>query len=315
MKKYLIILILSLRFFGISQNDSLMPNHHADYYCNYNDDYGGYNFTFNFINTNPSEDTLLMFDSFYNDYMGFMRLDGDKVYFTADSIYFHNSIIMQISVNDSAVMYAMNNEILLYDYAVEVGDTISIFFGDTNQNGMGSHIFVSAIDTIIINGIARKRIFSQYYTGGIEDCWIKGIGSIFNPLTQYFYRRMVPFESGNSVQCVNGAYQDNSSTSFIHYSVFPNGCTAQLEEKLQFEFLLSPNPLVGEKFTIQTKFDLQKENISIFDEMGRQMDRFDWLDMGNNSFEINVPTIQAGVYYVQINSEQGKTTEKLIVLK
>lgn len=96
--------------------------------------------------------------------LGFLREEDKKIYYR---------------VHISLCRFT-ENEILLYDFTKQVGDTIK----HVTQNGQTfttTHII--AIDTILIEGKYRKRYkVVQYWSSSIPDSWVEGIGSITNGL-------------------------------------------------------------------------------------------------------------------------------------
>ncbi len=100
-------------------------------------------------------------------------------------------------------------ETLLYDFSLNPGDIITC----------GSYqpvMQVMQVDTIIVNGIARRRLaMGSYannkqtferlgiYGGPTLDIWVEGIGGVHGPLSPYIYC----FNIGNNVRLLD-CYQD-----------------------------------------------------------------------------------------------------------
>ena len=100
-------------------------------------------------------------------------------------------------------------ESLWYDFSLNPGDTITC--------GRYQPVMqVMQVDTIIVNGIARRRlamasyadnkmIFERFgiYVGATLDIWVEGIGSVHGPLSPYVYCFII----GNNVRLLD-CYQD-----------------------------------------------------------------------------------------------------------
>jgi|APTNR8051073442_1049403.scaffolds.fasta_scaffold00571_17 hypothetical protein len=101
--------------------------------------------------------------TYYNsNYRACTRIDGQKVWVIANGA---------------------TQEILLYDFGVEVGDTLHLQFVDFDQ---GLDYYTESIEQINIGGVLHKMIrFQTSY--GIPDVWIEGIGSIMGPLDRGFF--------------------------------------------------------------------------------------------------------------------------------
>lgn len=72
-----------------------------------------------------------------------------------------------------------NNDWLLYDFNLEVNDSIRVNFG--------IDLKVSHIDTVILNGKYLKRMTMKTYDGIEGEQWIEGIGSLCGVLNSGLY--------------------------------------------------------------------------------------------------------------------------------
>lgn len=76
-------------------------------------------------------------------------------------VYFHN----------------FSNEIVLYDFSLNVGDTI--YYSTNLYYSLDYYKVVNNIDSISINGQFRKRWYLTNSYMGMPDTWIEGIGSVY----------------------------------------------------------------------------------------------------------------------------------------
>lgn len=83
--------------------------------------------------------------------------------------------------------------------------------------------------------------------------------------------------------------------------------TKQQETSVIEGLSLYPNPVTNGKVYISTKNDLNKEVI-IFDLLGKKV-----LQTLISSKELNVSSLNPGVYIIKINEENATATRKLIV--
>ncbi|MEZ7499073.1 T9SS type A sorting domain-containing protein [Flavobacterium sp. Arc3] len=82
----------------------------------------------------------------------------------------------------------------------------------------------------------------------------------------------------------------------------------KLQESSVIEGLnLYPNPVTNGKVNISTKNDSNKE-IMIFDLLGKKV-----LQTSISSKEVNVSSLNPGVYIIKINEDNATATRKLIV--
>lgn len=130
-----------------------------------------------------------VFDKSTATYVGGLREDSDKKVWFKDEIKIHRM--------KPYFMIPDSDEILLYDFSVNVGDTIKkgnfdmLFLQEIYPDEVFPPIFVSQIDTVKIGNSLRKKIhFSAVwnyvepsYLLSIDGEWIEGIGSTSGLLT------------------------------------------------------------------------------------------------------------------------------------
>ena len=87
----------------------------------------------------------------------YMRQDGGKVYILVDGSIYEQLYYYQ---DDTEVTLAPGDEVLAYDFDANPGDTyMSVSSGDMGIYGICQilEVTVDAVDTVIVNGAARKR--------------------------------------------------------------------------------------------------------------------------------------------------------------
>ncbi len=85
------------------------------------------------------------------------------------------------SVNKKVFFYdGWDNEGLIYDFTIDVSDTVNI---DNLYTTFNSQLICEEIDSVLINGSIKKRfLFSSPYSYYPAEIWIEGIGSMFGLL-------------------------------------------------------------------------------------------------------------------------------------
>lgn len=111
------------------------------------------------VNNEPSYGTT------FTGRIGYTRTEGKKVFFRSGE--------------------CNTSEILVYDFSLQVGDTIRHFQESTSNFGI-----ISKIDTLIYNGVLRKTLTVNYPlfrdpfpTLLAQRIWIEGIGDLVHPFT------------------------------------------------------------------------------------------------------------------------------------
>ena len=193
-------------------------------------------------------------------------------------------------VRESKPLKIENPEILLFDFAVNIGDTI--WNGNTN---IDRKLIVEDIDTIHVGNSLRKKFFFNY--NWVE--WTEGIGSNSGLL---FAAKdfLIGSSSSNSLIC----FFQNDSVLF--HSEYYNDCfpsTVSVEsEKLKHNITVYPNPTNGN--TVRFEWgNSEIENIEVFNLLGELVDS---KIVTNKSF-VDYPTnkMQPGIYVYKAIDKNG----------
>lgn len=124
--------------------------------------------------------------------MGEVVYLGDDLYFNVmeseDSLQLdwdYNGYLREDTINKLVYYARSTDEIgLIYDFDINVGDTVNIFNYHVLQ-GFSSTLICYSIDTVIINGSSKKR-YSFYHNyldpENPDEVWIDGIGSLYGVL-------------------------------------------------------------------------------------------------------------------------------------
>jgi hypothetical protein len=201
-------------------------------------------------------------------YIGGIREDENKkVFYTGEEVH---------SFKPS---HYDGNEILLYNFALNVGDTLQ----EANLSTSDTRIIVSNIDSIRIGNTLRKR-YSFKYTFGFEVNgvkWIEGIGNIKGLLftsgstpTNGLNNYLICFKQNHEILYFNEYFTD----------CMPSISHIRTPEKETKKVVVFPNPTTN----CSVQFDISGcniENISIFN---------------TNGILLNYQSVVIGTEYVQI---------------
>ncbi|MEM9820432.1 MAG: T9SS type A sorting domain-containing protein [Bacteroidota bacterium] len=193
----------------------------------------------------------------------------------------------------------MEQETLLYDFSVEVGDTVVSCF-------QGGEVFQR--DTILHQGEALNRILVNIHGVIAEAYWMEGIGSIrglFGPFTG-------EFENEWSLLCFSSDINPNFSGPNAEPWMI-EACTGivSLPSNQRPNIEYYPNP-AQEWLALKGLFNTEAE-IVIYNSLGQRV-----LHNREKSTErqINLSSLQAGIYHIVIYERQRMSwTDKLLILR
>lgn len=196
------------------------------------------------------------------------------------------------------IEWGTTNELLLYDFTLQVNDTINsaLFLW---SYPCPSPITVSSIDSILINGIYHRRInfnnttSNPCYLGSGMYAFIEGVGST-SGLLEYSFS----FEAGSQLTC----------SAYAGQTIFSNigtACPKMKIDKVQREsFMVFPNPSSS---ALQIQSSSHIDAISITDILGYEVNS----KFPNSS--VDVSALQDGIYFLTITSGKETHTQKFIV--
>jgi hypothetical protein len=214
------------------------------------------------------------------------------------------------SINNRAFFVLPNttNDSLLYDYNLNVGDTMK---GYITQYPYGiSHLVVLSVDSVLINGQYRKRWNFAPDSNPQHDSTyiIEGIRSssgLIEPLNTYAVDLTLRY-----LVCIT----DSKGTLFTSGYNSAYGCnliTVGIKEISNENDLISifPNPAISEIQVIGNQSTVI--SIDIYNMLGEMV--FPARITDNRSpITINVSALPSGMYFLEIKSEKGVTVKKFI---
>lgn len=210
--------------------------------------------------------------------------------------------------------FGNNDETLLYDFNLLVGDTIRYTYCITTGLQDTSHSVLTKIDSVLLkDGKYRKRYTfdpASFAGGTLTDTVIEGLGSnmwqgLFDPLL-----RFCTCGDGYGVTCIKTydttRYLLNSDCDhcFCTFLTPVAGITG-------FSGKISPNPF-SDKTTLSFSRELNNATLTVYDAAGRQMTVLK--NINGQTLSVSRNEIPAGVYLMEL--KEGNTVlakEKIIV--
>jgi len=189
-----------------------------------------------------------------------------------------------------------NNEIKLFDFGLEVGDTVWSLNSGYSANGL----IVSRIDTLLLGNSLRRKINFGYFDSFDpfwSFSWVEGIGSTRGLL---YVSDETPMSYLNHLICYK-QYDKTIFKSEFYNDCFPN-LTGFSEKAFDNKVKIYPNPITNNeaKFVFN---GLNVESISIYNEYGCFITSIDV--RGLNNAIIPLTNIASGIYLYVIFTRHG----------
>jgi hypothetical protein len=214
---------------------------------------------------------------YYNKlYYGAIREENRKVYFRFEP---NNSCDLCWHDDYDTL------EILLYDFSINVGDTI-------NHNSQYYSVITEIDSILLLDGKYRKRFYTGY-----DIYWIEGIGS-----TLELFWPIIVF---GEWECELTCFENNGE--IIYSSPYYSACFTNNTDYKYTDAYIYPNPF-RDKLYIKTHEDLKYINIKIFNILGQIV-----FSNGYSSSEIIIgKNLKNGIYSIYIETEKYTTAKKVI---
>jgi hypothetical protein len=227
-------------------------------------------------------------------YLGALREDAKKIYYRSRNC---------------------NQDIRLYDFSKNVGDTIQNLYSSSNNcgNSLKGSGTITAIDSVLIDGSYRRAFHLEYLFN--DYVWIEGIGctnGLFNAvvpsLTCVCYWYLICYHQNNQVKFVN----NNSQLNYVapRITCFPStidGVNTPAEKK---SFTVSPNPVKDVLIVQFTGENVPGATMEVINVLGK---RVKTISISNSSeYKLDLTDCSAGIYYVMLKYKNKTESQKII---
>lgn len=222
--------------------------------------------------------------SYVNEYVGAIREDSSK-----------------------RVFFYGNHEVLLYDFNIQIGDTLPQIYVDTIPAMYGTYnqsnfiYSVNSIDSVLVSGVYHKRFKIVYANGNGNLYLIEGIGASTG-LISYF----------------SGSYTWGYSTTLICFKqnnidAYPEGVSCSLvgidNISLKKQIFFYPNPSNG--LINFNGMPNEIYGIQIFNLIGEIICEIEGV---KHKEMINLSFLPKGIFYIKVLSKnQSSIIERIVI--
>ncbi len=233
----------------------------------------------------------------------------------------------------------LNPELLLYNFSMGVGDTLTIRFPYSPYYASGVYQVDSILNIHIQAGNRKAFYLSNHASSGKPLVWVESLGNLVDviyPLTTFqdggnpyfqncqgaqhqFIRFLICFDHANKVYYDSCAWQEalhNSCLSVQDTCNYGDICTGIQEMKTLTSLSLYPNP-AGSRVTLRIEVTQTDEfELCIRDVSGRQVMEvlpLGKIQPGEQDKEVDVSALDKGMYFLEVRNKTGSTFLKLIL--
>ena len=231
-----------------------------------------------------------------------------KLYKSTDSLFSIVSIIGGIREDSNRIYLSKSvyspNEILLYDFNIDIGDTIIVnrLIRIENPSYYSISAAVDSVNTIVLNGETKKRLYITYKCNSDSDnnendIWVEGIGSVFRGLLN------------PSCTCLTGCYSRTFLTCYSENDLLIwrdstfDGCYIEsngIAENIKNVDLDNLISVYSEGKIVQVKSNNPILSVKALNLSGCIL--FENTYLNTNYFEFNVKDRASGILIVIVNN-------------
>jgi hypothetical protein len=227
--------------------------------------------------------------------LGFLRENEDgQVYFKT----FQPNINLNACGVQTLDSSLLNQDLLLVDFNLEIGDTLFSPFYNTEEF-IVSYIVVYNVETINTGGFSRK-VVSFFDNLEAEGNFVEGVGSDFG-LFRFW--------------CTEGIGVTNHLDCYLNeQQPIYGSCVVDIQELAQVKINLYPNPTSGNTHINWDKA-IQVESISIVNLSGSRVYHRDNLAKSSSAINIDVHDFSPGMYFVELITGEGERASKKLIIE
>ena len=212
-------------------------------------------------------------------------------------------LIRNDSANKKVYLYNSNTEVLLYDFDLQLGDTLpNTYLYDSSLN----LLTVDSIYTDTFVGIPRKVYYSETFIH-LPYLLIEGIGSNRGLLDHVVFS----IDVGSSLDCFlenrSVLYPDTTSPCMLVTGL------DQSFAKQEPTFKIYPNP-AEEAVNIKWQSTATAESIRLYDLFGREQ-KVKRIRENNQSYRLLLESLPAGIYLLRIAFEDGREVSRKVLVE
>ncbi len=192
-------------------------------------------------------------------------------------------------------MYYRDTETLMWDFNVNIGDTIKEVFLFNTYDTKYVNALITGTDSILIGGMYRKRFLTN---NSFLTSLVEGIGGNGFP---FIYGSYFTHEGGEPICYTENGYTTSYSSTIPCYYIHPYGTPTNINNTVANKPAnIYPNP-----FSNQLTIDADAAFVKLTDAMGKVV-----MNEAIQTKTINTTNLPAGLYILTLQDKDGNTKER-----
>lgn len=253
----------------------------------------------------------------YKNLSGIWTIMGDEILAVGNST---GSSDISLSTNGETLVIGepefsdgliQRGRVRVFNYESESWNQIgNAIFGEIAHYRTGSSVSLSADSQVLVIGEigstsgstdkGRTRLFQNQ--GG---SWIQIGNDIFGESSLDYSGGSISLSSDANVLAIGASQNDGNGVDSGHVRVYDLSALLSVKDFEENHIRLFPNPTKGH-FTIELYEGMALEKINIYSSLGKLVTSF-------KTSIINTSNLSAGIYYVEIITNKGMTTRKVVL--
>lgn len=220
-------------------------------------------------------------------------------------------------IGNTISLLKSNDTIVLYDYSLNINDTFKLINGSINESLI--------LDSIVMVKMENNIDFKHFYLHSLSSfpfpiIWIENIGEKTNGWNYSSFKAqdhpgLQAVCASNSLIWSDSVYYWKFSNSGFKFEYFKVDC--QLYDALKkvgiHEILkginVFPNPT--QDFVFISTNNSEKYTFELYSLDGKKIENFIVQTSDNNNYQIDLRLLNAGFYYIILNSPSGEKRIKI----
>jgi hypothetical protein len=217
--------------------------------------------------------------------------------FYLDTTTYNYTYLREDTLLKRVYMYECDKELLLYDFSLQVNDSIKMYTNIWDDCPWTDSVSISVDDvsqyTLLDGRIVKRLDNTSYYWSLNPSTILEGIGNLYDPFN-FIQNSWYDFEGGSYLDCVT----DNGIVIYGAPVLWD-----AVDTKLTNRAELYPNP-ANDKIYLKLDRYIRTDIILLVNLLGEKF-KANWTKIGDDLIETDITGLPSGIYFIIIPGEKN----------